>query len=338
MMRIPTHGRAILAVAVALALGAGAAVAATESASGDNHVILINEQDGRTLDRAGFSTQHALGDIVDNQNAAVATSAGCTGCRTVATAVQVVLVESNAHTVVPQNIAIALNDNCTFCESMASAYQDVLSTNGIVHFTAEGEQEMSQIDQRISDLTNSSLSFPELESQLDEQVHELWSVVDTELVHAGIGVHGTPTRRVDIERTGGGGECATPMTSASPTVSASPTPSATAPDGFSPSAPSPCPSESPGPSPSVTEATSPGPSSSSTGNTGSSSAPAVSPSPCPSSSTSPSPSPTDTPTSPSPCPSEPANPTQSDSTTTSVIQSSPISTDSPSPTPSVSGT
>jgi len=61
---------------------------------------------------------------VDNKSTAVAYSS-CTDCRTVAVAVQVVLVSGDPDEVGPQNVSLTLNYDCAECESLAAAYQVV---------------------------------------------------------------------------------------------------------------------------------------------------------------------------------------------------------------------
>src|SRR5688572_19454266 len=82
----------IAGVLLVAAVSAGTAAATVDSSnSGNQSVVLVNQQDGRVLDRVGFSLKRELDDTVDNKNGAAAVSAGCDGCRTVAVAVQVVL-------------------------------------------------------------------------------------------------------------------------------------------------------------------------------------------------------------------------------------------------------
>lgn len=278
---------AVAIVLIVAAIGAGTAVATVANSNDGNHsVVLVNEQDARALQRAGFSLQRELGDTVDNRNAAAAVSSGCEGCRTVAVALQVVLVESDPSTVVPENLALALNQQCTGCESMAAAYQYVLTTDGIVRFTPEGQQQMSAIEHEISDIAGSSLPFPELEAALDVQVARYWDVVESELVRVGIGHTGTPKKKIDVatEPEACPGEACPPSTASpaptEPDASASPSGSpGEAAEGCPSHTPSPSasavdPSASPSPEPcaSPTAAASPTP-------TGDPPDPSVSPSP-----------------------------------------------------------
>lgn len=223
--------------------GAGGAPSRTGADGTNNEVVVLNVTDGSFKNRAGFGTARITGDTVDSQNAAAATSS-CSDCRTVAVAVQVVLVQSNTHTATPNNLAIALNQNCSRCESYAGAFQYVVSTGGLVRFTAEGESRMAAIQNEIRDLAGQRLPFPELDARLGELVDQLWATVDQEMVRLGVGFTATPSARTDIE---------TADTAESQSPSPSPTESGSSPT----SAGSPSPSETSAPDPSGTPTTTP---------------------------------------------------------------------------------
>lgn len=116
-----------------------------------------------------------------------------------AVAVQAVMVTSDADVVSPKNTAVAVNSNCTSCATMAAAYQYVVTTDGPVHLTSEGQQRIADIRQRIAAVSASGLPFPELEARLDVLVQELWSVVDEEMVRAGQSGSGLRDKGVDTE-------------------------------------------------------------------------------------------------------------------------------------------
>src|SRR5438132_10580313 len=197
-----------VAVVAGLLLAAGAAAPAETGGGGgpSNVVVVVNTKDNSTKTKSSSQVAHDMTDVVDNGNAAVAESS-CTGCRTVAVAVQIVLVERDANVVTPVNLAMALNVNCTDCQTMAAAYQDVVSTGGPVHFTQQGEQDMSDIRAQIRDLVDSSsLSLWDLKAQLDAEVQQLWGVVDTELVQAGNPFTDERHKKVDIDTSPGGAD------------------------------------------------------------------------------------------------------------------------------------
>ena len=324
---------AAMAVVVVMLVGAGTAAGLTGDSAGggiqSNVVVVVNTKDNSVATKAGMLVAHDATDTVANGNAAAA-SASCTDCRTVAVAVQVVLVQRNANVVTPSNIAIALNNQCTRCETMAAAYQDVISTDGIVHFTPEGEREINAINHRIEEAIDSPASLFDIKARLDEEANQLWQVVDAELVHAGVPFTSTPRRHVDIEVSG---ETADPSPSPTPSESTSPSPTTSA---------TPCPTDSPSPGPTVSASPSPAPIESPAApcpsDPGPSSSGSTAPSVSPSDGSGDTPSPTGTvgsdPTATIPPETPPSSPSPSDVTVAPSPTESPSTTsapDSPSP-------
>jgi putative peptide zinc metalloprotease protein len=222
----------------------------------NNEVVLLNLTDGRFAHRARFGTARVTGGDVTNTNSAAATSS-CSDCRTVAVAVQIVLVMRDSAYIAPRNQAVAINNSCLRCESYALAYQYVVSTGGIVHFTPEGQQRLAELEAQISHLTASDLGFLELEARIDAIVEQMWSVVDEEVVRVGMNPRGSASKDSDRAQS----ETATsPAPSESPTGPTGEEQSAGTEPEASPS-PSDDPEQSTSPSPSV----SPEPTSSPTG-------------------------------------------------------------------------
>ena len=176
----------LLLLAFLLAAGLALVQAGPATAGGDNAAIAINTKDGSSLFRLAFSIRKVAGDVVDNQNAAVAYSK-CQRCKTTAIAIQIVLVTGTPSTVTPTNVAVAVNENCTLCETFASAYQFALSTSGPVRFTPEGRQELAAIRKALRDLRNEDLSPAELQTSVKALVGRLRTVLATQLVPTGPG-------------------------------------------------------------------------------------------------------------------------------------------------------
>jgi putative peptide zinc metalloprotease protein len=233
---------ALLLVLGLLAAGpAGAAFADDGDGGGkDNAAVAVNTKDGSSIFKFAFSIAHLMGDVIDTTNAAVA-YASCTECKTVAVAIQVVFIESDASTIVPTNVAVAINESCTLCETMASAYQFVVTTGGPVEFTEEGKRRIKAIAKALHDLSKQveDMTLAEIDAAVDALVAELADILATELVPA----HGE-----DEEDESG----PSPSSTASPspstaTTSPPPTPSPTDSTTVSPE-----PSGSPSPTASVT--------------------------------------------------------------------------------------
>lgn len=219
----------------------------------NNEVVVLNQTDGLFRNRAGFGTARVVGDTVDNQNSAAAYSE-CTDCRTVAVAVQIVLVQSNANTITPNNIALALNYGCQSCETFAGAYQYVLSTDGLVRFSSEGESRMAAIQDQIRQTAALDIPFPELDARLGELVDQLWAVVDEELISLGVKFEGTPSAQTDVDTSAGETPSPTPTS-----TEVTPTGSGEAGAGGTSDGPSPTPEESPTSQQSATPEDSPTP-------------------------------------------------------------------------------
>jgi putative peptide zinc metalloprotease protein len=151
----------------------------------DNAIVVVNRHDGKDEHRAGLGTARVLSEEAGNKNFAYAYSS-CTDCRSVAVAVQVVLIMSNPAVVTPQNFAIAVNELCTRCTTVALAYQYVITTDGVVRFSAEGNARMASLEREISSLAGSAeLDPPTLEARVDPLVKQIWGLVDEELVKVG---------------------------------------------------------------------------------------------------------------------------------------------------------
>jgi putative peptide zinc metalloprotease protein len=205
--------------------------------------VAINTKDGSAVFRFAFHVHRTMSDVVDSTNAAVA-FASCEECQTVAVAIQVVLVMSDPSIVTPTNLALAVNQQCSACETLASAYQYVVSTDGPVHFDADGNRELAAIRIAFRDLIRDSEQFDAfaIQTQVDGLVDRLYAVVDGHLVPAG------PLK--DLEE--GSDQPSTAVTptepTASPESSSEPTP-----EDEPTTSPSPAPTEEQTPEPTPTE-------------------------------------------------------------------------------------
>ena len=173
-----------LAAMVAATTFVGPAATA-QTPQGDNVAAEINTKDNSNVFDLAFNIRRVMTGAVDIDNAAAAVSS-CQDCRTIAVAIQVVLIFSDPDVVTTDNLALALNIDCSSCETMALAYQYVLTTDGPVHFTADGNKAIQDILKQIADIgTNEDLALEEIDAQIGALVDQLYAVVDTELVAAG---------------------------------------------------------------------------------------------------------------------------------------------------------
>jgi putative peptide zinc metalloprotease protein len=174
--------RALVTLLIALL---GAWFAPVAAASGDNAAVAVNTKDGSSVFRLAFSIKKVAGDVVDNANGAVA-YASCNECRTVALAIQIVLVTGDPEVVTPENIAIAINENCTSCETLASAYQFVLGTDEeAVRFSPDGRRTINDIRKELRELGKSDLPVDEVQARVKQLMMRLGEVLKSELEPVG---------------------------------------------------------------------------------------------------------------------------------------------------------
>ena len=161
-----------------------AGASATPARAQDNTAIAINTKDGTDIFKLAFKIARVNQDVVDQSNAAVAFNS-CQDCQSIAVAFQIVLIFSDPAVVESQNLALALNENCDACVAFASAYQWLLTTDGPVYLTAEGNQRIAELRKRLRDLLESDLTIEELQGELDQIKNEVADILATELVPAG---------------------------------------------------------------------------------------------------------------------------------------------------------
>lgn len=193
-MKMLLRRAALLLAAVVLA-ATGVTAAPPSALAQDTAAVVVNTVDGSSLWRTMFQIRQVMSDTVDATNAAVA-YASCSDCETVAISFQIVLAGAGADTVTPTNLALAVNNECSECLTAAFAYQFVISDDaGPMHFTAEGNQELAAIRQRLYELQNADLSLEELQGELDALADRLRVVLADYLVavHEDSDVKGGPS-------------------------------------------------------------------------------------------------------------------------------------------------
>jgi putative peptide zinc metalloprotease protein len=168
----------------ALLLVTLAGAGATPAHAQDNTAIAINTKDGTDIFKLAFKIARVNQDVVDQSNAAVAFNS-CEDCQSIAVAFQIVLIFSDPAVVDSQNLALALNENCDACVAFASAYQWLLTTDGPVRLTADGNQRIAELRKRLRDLLQSDLTVEQLQAELDQIRDEVADILATDLVPAG---------------------------------------------------------------------------------------------------------------------------------------------------------
>lgn len=188
---------AVLAVAMLAGMPMGVAGADGDLNQESNNVVVVrNFFDGRTIERAKVGLARTGGSKVNNQNIADA-RASCTDCRTVAVATQVVVVEGTPSDVQPVNAAIAINENCLRCETYAYARQSLIQSDRRVKIRDSAESRVESLADRIDEVSESGIGFPEMTAQLDSLFEEMVAVVRAEVERNGTDSYRTDRRRVD---------------------------------------------------------------------------------------------------------------------------------------------
>lgn len=165
----------LLAVLSARVLGATPALAQSQ----DNTAVASNTKDGKSVFKLAFSVRKVTGDV-DAANTAVA-YASCTDCRTVAVAIQVVLVSGDVDSATPENVAVAINYDCTECETLARAFQFVYGTGEELEFTKEGKKRLHDLKKQVQNLKHrDDLTLAQLSDELAVIAAEVAEVVENE--------------------------------------------------------------------------------------------------------------------------------------------------------------
>ncbi|MEA2453133.1 MAG: putative peptide zinc metalloprotease protein [Actinomycetota bacterium] len=148
---------------------------------GDNLALAVNTKDNSSVVKFAFEVRRVMNGVVDETNAAVAV-ASCENCRTIAVAIQIVLIVNDPSVVSPTNIALAENVECTSCETFASAYQYVFTTGGQLKFSKEGWDALKDLRKQISELLkDDSLDLATLATELEVLTDQLSEVIRNEL-------------------------------------------------------------------------------------------------------------------------------------------------------------
>ncbi len=176
-------------LSVGVGLGASSSIAAADT-GGNNVAVVQTNASNQIATRAAVKVSHDPGDV-NNQNVAIAKSSSCTGCHTVAVAMQVIVEEGNPATVAPTNAAVAANGSCTSCTTYAFAYQYLLTPHQVVYLSAAAQQQIADINRQVDSTTASALSYQDMAVQLNGLFNQLVQTVNQNLQTAGIPANGT---------------------------------------------------------------------------------------------------------------------------------------------------
>ena len=171
---------------VGLMLGVFApCVASADTGGGANNVVIAsNMVNGSSVTRDHVQVAHDPSNTVANQNVASAQSSNCAGCRTVAVAMQVVIVESYPQDFRPANAAVASNGGCASCQTYAFAFQYVIQPGHVVYLSSTAQQQLVSLRQQVDAVAgNTTLSYLDMKAQLDPLFSQIVQTVSQD-IHA----------------------------------------------------------------------------------------------------------------------------------------------------------
>jgi hypothetical protein len=121
------------------------------------------------------------GDALRSANVARADSTDCTDCRTVAVAIQGVVVKGSPHTATPTNAALAINQNCLRCTTYAYAYQYIVTTETRARLSRRARRQVAALREEVATVARSDLSPEALDARLTALSADFRAAIDTDL-------------------------------------------------------------------------------------------------------------------------------------------------------------
>ena len=158
--------------------------AAGSALSWQNRAEVDNQRDRKNRYQVAFRVENGRGDQLTASNLAVA-HADCTGCRTVALAVQIGILTSSMPSVSADNTSIAVNETCEACVTFAAAQQFLLVTDRPLQITRAGQARLAAIRTQLRRLAASRATAAQVQqglAVLEGQVFEVLAS-QTRLAH-----------------------------------------------------------------------------------------------------------------------------------------------------------
>jgi putative peptide zinc metalloprotease protein len=188
-----TVSRRLLGLCMAVLISLGMVLPMAPASAQENDATAVNTKDGKSVFKLAFQVKKTMDSDVVATNTATA-FASCTDCKTVAAAIQIVLVSGEPTSADIENQALAINYQCTECETMAVAYQFVFGNGEDVKFTPEGKRRLNELKQQFKQLKHrDDLTLQQLSNEIALIAGEVAEVVDTELVTKEKGSDATST-------------------------------------------------------------------------------------------------------------------------------------------------
>ncbi len=211
------------------------AEAVNGAAGGANVVQVRNSMDGRLRFGAKSQVSRVNGLQMEAANVALA-YASCANCQTYAVALQIVLYSSGARVVAPQNAAVALNAGCSGCYTVARAIQYAIPVGDSTQIPDRVTQMDQQFNQQLRDIAQASgtLTVADVDARLDAVIGEFQDLGGYLLERRSVqqdvpAATPTPTTVASAQPTETLATVPTATATATPLPSATPPPASTAP-------------------------------------------------------------------------------------------------------------
>ncbi len=169
---------ALLAVVAMVAIPSASAQAGVAV----NSTLAQTIMQRRTDVRVAFQVRTDTGPVESASNVAVARSAFCQNCNTVAISVQIDLVSGTVDRVNAENHAEARTSNCIACNTLANAEQFIVApgTSG-VRLTDQGARDLQVVHDQLDRLAHAGLPALDLQPRIDALMDQVMTVLRTEV-------------------------------------------------------------------------------------------------------------------------------------------------------------
>jgi putative peptide zinc metalloprotease protein len=146
---------------------------------GKNVVQVNNQKDGKRRMRASIQLNRIPGPSVAPANLALA-QASCTGCQTIAIALQIDLISTSAGHVTPQNAAVAVNYACSGCVTIAVALQYVISVDDPTQVPPEVNDLINEMERELRAIAkDKNASVRDVVSRIDAVLTQFRSLAES---------------------------------------------------------------------------------------------------------------------------------------------------------------
>jgi hypothetical protein len=147
-----------------------------------NIIRLANRRDGQLRIKGRVQLNRIPGDEARPINYAIAYSS-CTGCKTFAVALQLDLISKTAHTIAPENAAIAVNYECTGCVTVARAVQFVRQVDDPRETPDDVRDAIKELDHELKRLHSEQrrLSVTEANARIEDVIARFKKVAQSSM-------------------------------------------------------------------------------------------------------------------------------------------------------------